>query len=270
MRKDGSFGKSIAFFTIDHICSIKKKIKTGEYAIRYGDSVFLILSNMLKGNSIARKITIPEGYTVKMILELLNKNPFLTDEIKEIPEEASLMPNTYFYKFRDSRNSIIKMMKNEMKKVKEEIKLTNKTNLTIEQVIILASIIEKETGLDSERKLVSSVFHNRLAKKMRLQSDPTVIYAISDGYGKLGRKLTRKDWFFESPYNTYRKKGLPPAPICCPGRLSIEASLNPAKTDFLYFVVCESGKHHRFSTDYDAHRKNVSIKEKTLDILTKN
>jgi UPF0755 protein len=145
-----------------------------------------------------------------------------------------------------------------MQKILAELETQNETNLTIKEVVILASIIEKETATDEERRLVSSVFHNRLVKKMRLQSDPTVVYAISNGYGKIESKLTRKDLWFESPYNTYRHKGLPPGAICCPGKKSIIAAMTPAKTNYLYFVANNANGDHLFSADYNTHMKNVN------------
>ncbi|MDR0744794.1 MAG: endolytic transglycosylase MltG [Holosporales bacterium] len=263
VRKDGSFGSSIIFFIIDHIEAIKNKIQTGEYAIHYGDSAFSLLDSMLSRSVVIRKLTIPEGYTVQMIVELLNKNPLLCGDIKTIPNEASLFPSTYFYKFGDSRESLIIKMQTEMEKIIKKLQQKNLTNLTIEQIIILASIIEKETGVNSERKIISSVFHNRLSKNMRLQSDPTVIYALSNGYGKIENKLTRKDLRYQSPFNTYRSSGLPPTAICCPGKASLEAAIAPADTDFLYFVADKNQESHLFSKDYNEHKKNIeNIKTK--------
>lgn len=265
LKIDGSFGNSAAFFIIEKIEPIKNKISTGEYLINRGESVFSVIKKMLSGNKVTRKITFPEGLTTQMIVEILNQNELLFEKIDEIPDEASLMPDTYFYQFGDSKQSIISKMQNQMKKIISELSPQNKTNLTIHEVITLASVIEKETGIDSERLLVSSVFHNRLSKKMRLQSDPTVIYAITKGYGKLDRKLKKKDLWFESNYNTYRKNGLPPSPICCPGKKSIEAAMNPPKTNFLYFVTDATEKYHNFSEDYDMHKKNIASKKLALN-----
>jgi UPF0755 protein len=172
------------------------------------------------------------------------------------------MPNTYFYNFGDTRDSVLAKMKTQMDKTIRWIESENKTNFSTKQILTLASIIEKESGVAEERTLISSVFHNRIAIKMRLQSDPTIIYAMSDGYGKIDRALTRKDLFFQSPYNTYRNAGLPPTPICCPGKDSIFAAMNPAKTDYLYFVATSDNKSHVFTQDYNKHVKNTKLRRK--------
>jgi len=262
VRNDGSFGSAPAFFLVENMQKLKSKIDTGEYIIPKGDSAFSLIMRMFSGKSAIRKITFPEGYTVKMIVEKLNQNSLFQGEIKELPKEGSIMPDTYFYKFNDTRDSLINKMKQNMEKVKIELKEDNKTKLSIEQAIILASIIEKESGNQDELGLISSVFHNRLAINMRLQSDPTIIYDLSDKYGRIDRKLTRNDLFFESKYNTYRKNGIPPTPICCPGKKAIQAALNPPKTDFLYFVADGSEKKHRFSKNYGDHLGNVKLYKK--------
>jgi UPF0755 protein len=215
---------------------------------------------MLEGNRVTRKITIPEGYTVKMIVEMLQNNTLLLEEIKTLPAEGSLMPDTYFYYFGDSKQSVISKMQNQMTKTLSKLSKANKTNIAMNDIIILASIIEKEAATANEFPIISSVFHNRLAKKMRLQSDPTIIYAMSNGYGKIDRNLTRKDLWLESKYNTYRNPGFPPTAICCPGEKAIIAAMNPAKTNYLYFVLQKDGKRHLFTADYKVHLKNIKNK----------
>ena len=146
-----------------------------------------------------------------------------------------------------------------MESVKKKFASLNKTSLTFDEVLILASIIEKESGHKDELALISSVFHNRLAVKMRLQSDPTVIYAITDGYGKMERNLTRKDLWFKSPHNTYRNAGLPPTPICCPGENAILAAMNPATSNYYYFVAIPDQSGHIFTEGYKEHLKTINI-----------
>jgi UPF0755 protein len=261
VKKEEDFAFSFIFFLIENIPILKQRISTGEYEVNNGDSVFMIVKKMFRRERVKRKITFPEGLTVQMIIEIINNNPLLFGTISNIPDEASLMPDTYFYYFGDSKNTIVSKMKNQMRKILVELQTQNGTNLTIKEIVTLASIIEKETSIDEERRLISSVFHNRLAKKMRLQSDPTVVYAMSNGYGRIEGKLTRKDLWFESPYNTYRHGGLPPGAICCPGKDSIIAAILPAKTNYLYFVANSSNDGHIFTDDYDTHLKNVhSIK----------
>ena len=208
---------------------------------------------MLTGHKIKRKITIPEGYTVKQILEKLNENQMLFGDLDEAIPEGTLFPDTYFYSFGDTKKSIIQKMQKQMQVIKTKFLSQNKTSMSLDEIIILASIIEKESGNRNEYPLISSVFHNRLAIKMRLQSDPTVIYAITDGYGKMNRKLTRSDLWFMSPYNTYRNAGLPPSPICCPGEKAIKAALSPDKTEYYYFVANKEHTAHTFSKEYGEH-----------------
>ena len=248
IKQDGSFGATTGFYLVENIPAIKDKICTGEYEIQRGESVISVIDKMLSKKKVIRKLTIPEGYTVKRILEVVNNNKLLFGSITDQYAEASLAPKTYFYSFGDSKDSMLQKMKNQMEVIKKKFASLNKT---------LASIIEKESGKKDELALISSVFHNRLAIKMRLQSDPTVIYAITDGYGKMERNLTRKDLWVQSSYNTYRNAGLPPTPICCPGENAIVAAMHPQSTEFMYFVANEDHTGHVFAKDYKSHLKNV-------------
>lgn len=265
VKDDQSFGKATAFFFVENLPFLKKRIATGEYPIFAKDTVWSFLVCLFGNKTCIRKITFPEGATVKVIVEKLNKNPFLTGEIAELPKEGEVMPDTYYYKFRDKRQLIINNMKEEMKKFMSQTK--NQTKLTTQQIITLASIIEKESGNKNELALISSVFHNRICKNMRLQSDPTVIYGLSQKTGRLSRELRRSDLWSDSEYNTYRKNGIPPGPICCPGRLAIQAALAPAPTDFLYFVANKSEKKHIFAKSYKEHLKNVKFVKKQAAAL---
>jgi UPF0755 protein len=262
MKKDKSFINSTFFFIIEKVNTLKRRLQTGEYKILYDESALSVFCKIASGNNVTRKITIPEGLTTQMIIEILNNNELLTGEIGEVPEEASLMPDTYFYKFHDTRKSILDKMKSQMLTTIQQMQTKNNTSLSMKDIIILASIIEKETGLDEERRIVSSVFHNRIKRKRRLQSCPTVIYAISNRYGKINRPLTKKDLFFKSAFNTYRVGGMPPTPICCPGKKAIEAALNPAKTNFMYFVLSGDGPNHAFSEDFKGQIKNKINRKK--------
>lgn len=250
MKSDDSFVFPLPFWVI------KNKVSTGEYQINYNETLLAVIQKMLKGTRVIRKITIPEGYTVRRIIEKLNNNRLLLGKITKIPTEASLMPNTYFYTFGNAKEHIINQMANEMKKITSEIERENKTPLSTKEILTLASIIEKETGNIGEMPMISSVYHNRLKINMRMQSDPTVIYAISDYYGKIDRKLTRKDLFFKSPYNTYRNAGLPPEAICCPGKNAIYAAMFPKQTDYLYFVANKEKTAHLFAKNFKEHLKN--------------
>ena len=253
LKNDSSFGTAIAFYVVEQVPFMKKKTTTGEYEIRKGESVISVIKKMLTGNKVRRKITIPEGYTVKQIIEKLNENHMLFGDLNEDIPEGTLFPDTYFYSFGDTKKSVVQKMQRQMQIIKTKFLSQNKTSMSLEETIILASIIEKESGNRNEYTLISSVFHNRLACKMRLQSDPTVIYAITDGYGKMNRKLNHSDLQFVSPYNTYRNFGLPPSPICCPGEQAIKAAMSPDATEYLYFVANKEHTAHIFSKDYSEH-----------------
>ncbi len=270
LKKDGSFNNIVIYKIVDNISSIKNSIKTGEYILSKNDNPFTFLRKLIENKLVTRKITFPEGWTVYQIVDKLNKHPILIGHIKELPTEGSLMPDTYFYKFGDTKMDILNRMRDQMTRMRKEIKTLNKTNLNINQIIILASIIEKEVHKDNDRKLVSSVYHNRLKKKMRLQADPTIVYALTknDTYtGQVNReRITHKDLFKDSLYNTYRRAGLPPTPICCPGRASILAAVNPANTDYLYFVSDMKLDKNYYSSDFKQHVKYKKMIQKRNNV----
>ncbi|MBR1944487.1 MAG: endolytic transglycosylase MltG [Alphaproteobacteria bacterium] len=259
LKKDGSFRNVILYKIVDNISSIKNNIKTGEYMLNNNDNTFTFLKKMIDNKSITRKITFPEGWTVYKIIQKLNDNEILSGNINELPEEGSLMPDTYFYKFGDSKLNILNKMKDQMILMRKKIKQQNRTNLNTNEIITLASIIEKEVHKDNDRKIVSSIYHNRLKKKMKLQADPTVVYALTknDIYqGKISTKrITHNDLSVDSKYNTYKYTGLPPTPICCPSRASIIAAMQPAKTDYLYFVSDMKNDKNYYSNDFQPHIK---------------
>ncbi len=246
-----------------------KKLIAGEYEFLPQKSIKEIVQIIAKGESIVRKITIPEGFTTKQIVELLSNEPRLAGSIQTIPEEGTLFPDTYYFKYGDLRSTIIKAMSERMSLTLSSLleKLPKNPPINnIQKLITLASIIEKEAGNDEEKPIIASVFLNRLKNNMRLQADPTVIYAISMG-DNFNRPLTKKDLEIQSPYNTYVNTGLPPAPIACPGLKAIKAVLEPAKTNYLYFVVNGNGGHN-FSSNLDTHNKYV--KEYRGKIAAKN
>lgn len=260
IKTDKSFENPTIFFIFSLIPQLRNQINKGEYSVAKGEYLYSVMIKMLTGDTVTRKITFPEGYTVRMIVEKLNNESNLSGEIKEIPEEGSLFPSTYFYKKNDAKQSIIDKMQTQMDIVIKQLFHTQNKE-EIKKIIILASIIEKESKNSNERSLIASVFYNRLAKGMRLQSDPTVIYGISNGYGKIDRLLTRKDLWHKSQYNTYRNNGLPPTPICCPSKESLAAALNPTKTDFLYFVATASNEAHIFTKEYREHLQNIKLRK---------
>ena len=190
----------------------------------------------------------------------MNETKSLEGEIKQIPEEGSLLPETYYYSAGDTRESLIKRMQNAMTRTVEELWPNRKKDLLLKNkkdVVIMASIIEKETSFNSERAHIASVFFNRLKSKMRLQSDPTVIYGLSEKTGVFKRKLWSNDLKRKHEYNTYVIYGLPPGAISNPGRASIAAVLNPDDTKDLYFVANGKGGHS-FSQTYKEHQERVN------------
>lgn len=242
------------------------RIQAGEYEITPGMSQKAIMAAMTSGKTYKRSFTIPEGLTSYEIVQRLNAIEDLSGEIEEIPEEGSLLPETYYYQKGDSRAGKIDRMQAAMTAVMDELWPARAAELPIKsrrEALTLASIVEKETGVGGERYKVAGVFVNRLEINMPLQTDPTVIYALTDGKpkndgrGPLGRRLLRKDLQFDSPYNTYLYPGLPPGPIANPGRAAIEATLNPAQHDYLYFVADGTGGH-AFAETLDGHNRNVA------------
>ena len=236
-----------------------RAIKAGEYEFAAGASQRTILTTLTLGKTVQRRITIPEGLSIAEVLALLNNTTALSGAAS-LPREGSLLPETYSFKLGDDRNSLLRRMTESMNDT--VIALWNKRAKGLpldnpEQAIILASIVEKETGIPEERARVAAVFLNRIHKGMRLQSDPTVVYGITRGHRPLGRAISRRDLATNTPYNTYRISGLPPGPICNPGRDAIAAVLNPIQTDELYFVADGTGGH-AFSKTLAEHNRNVA------------
>lgn len=206
------------------------------------------------------RITLAEGVTSWQVIEALKRADFLTGEIKDKPAEGSLSPDSYEVEKGADRATLLTEMETRQQATLAELWAGREEGLpykTPEEALIMASIVEKETGIPEERPQVASVFLNRLAKGMKLQTDPTVIYGVTKGEGVLGRGLRQSELRRETPYNTYVITGLPPTPIANPGRLSIDAALHPAATEFLYFVADGSGGH-AFATTLEDHNKNVA------------
>ncbi|MDX2264893.1 MAG: endolytic transglycosylase MltG [Hyphomicrobiales bacterium] len=237
-----------------------KKLKAGEYAIKQGASIRQVLDTIIEGKAILYSVSVPEGMTSEQVVERLRANEDLVGEIAEIPPEGSLLPDTYKFSRGTSREELLRRMRADQEKFVDQIWDKRDRNLpfsTKAEAIILASIVEKETGRADERHRVAAVFVNRLRKKMRLQSDPTTIYGITGGKGPLGRPIYRSDLDRDTPYNTYKIAGLPPTPIANPGRAAIEAVLSPAKVSDLYFVADGTGGH-AFAETLADHNRNVA------------
>ncbi len=235
------------------------ELKAGEYKFAPGASMKKVLETIAKGRAVLYKLSLPEGLTSQQFVQRINGSQDMNGEITEIPPEGSLMPDTYNFSKGMARSDLIKRIQEKQQAFLNEAWQNRAENLPIaneQEALILASIVEKETGKAEERGLVASVFINRLRKNMRLQSDPTIIYGLVGGQGSLGRSITRQDKASKTLYNTYHINGLPPTPICNPGREAITAVLNPPETQDLYFVADGTGGHI-FSTNLKDH--NVAV-----------
>ncbi len=248
------------FGAVARVSGVHRRLRAGEYGFDVGVSTRDVLAVLLEGRTTVRKITFAEGITVKEVVEALANTEGLDGEVASIPLEGTLLPNTYHFSLGDSRTAILKRMENAMAATVAELWNSRTDGLpirTMREAVILASIVEKETGVASERARVAAVFINRLRKRMRMETDPTVVYGLTEGKGPLGRALTRRDLKRDHPYNTYRIFGLPPGPICNPGRDALAAVMNPLETDELYFVADGTGGH-AFARTLAAHNRNVA------------
>lgn len=241
--------------------NIYHSLKAGEFAFPPRVSMQQAGAVIAFGKPVIRRLTIAEGLTTNQVLQAVRAADGLTGDVSDgVAAEGALLPETYFYSWGDSRMGLVNRMRTAMKETVMRLWPKRRPSIRLERpedAVILASIIEKETGVDGERARISSVFHNRLRLGMRLQSDPTVVYAIAGGEGALGRALTRADLAVDSPYNTYSAFGLPPGPIANPGVASIEAALNPGDGDELYFVADGTGGH-AFAKTLAGHNRNVA------------
>lgn len=248
------------FAIIAKLSKSGRSLKAGEYAFEPYITPMDVLKKIESGKVVIRKLTIAEGLSTFQILDIIKKDPAQKGVMPDGIAEGELLPETYEYLYDDKRADMVRRMQDAMRKTIDELWEKRQEGLPIktkQEAIILASIIEKETSLPDERKRVSAVFLNRLKKNMRLQTDPSVIYAITKGEYVLERPLSHKDLEIDSNYNTYRNIGLPPGAIANPGRASIEAALNPEKTEDIYFVANGAGGHV-FSSTLKQHNENVA------------
>lgn len=239
----------------------QEDLKAGEYLIPPHASMRDIMTAMVSGKAILYSVTIPEGLTSRQIVDRLNADPILIGAVGEIPPEGSLLPDTYRYTRGDSRQNIIDRMLREHDRVVSAVWASRDKDLPIRtpaDLVTLASIVEKETGMADERSRVAAVFINRLRQNMRLQSDPTVIYGVYGGAGlPSGTPITQSDLDADNDYNTYKISGLPKGPIANPGKASLAAAANPSRTKDIYFVADGTGGH-AFAESYADHKKNVA------------
>ena len=260
LERAGVIDSAMWFNVLTVLDGNRGALKRGEYAFKAGVSMNEIENELLAHHVVRYKITIPEGLTSEQIVDRLREDTVLTGDVREPPREGSLMPDTYYFERGDTRLSILSRMAKMQAKTVEEVWKERAPDLPIKspgEMVTLASIVEKETGKTEERPHVAGVFVNRLEKHMRLGSDPTIVYGLALGKGTLGRSITKADLNQSTPYNTYIIEGLPPGPICNPGKAALEAVARPVRSKDLYFVADGTGGH-AFAETLDQHQKNVA------------
>ena len=259
LENEGVVDSAFYFHLLARLHRIGGELKAGEYQFKAHMSIAEVIALLQSGKTYQHKLTIAEGLTSAEIAALVNAAETMTGTV-DVPPEGSLLPETYSYSYGDARPALIARMKKSMSDTLQALwpaRADNPFIKTPQDAVTLASIVEKETGVATERPRVAGVFLNRLKTGMPLQSDPTVIYAVTMGKEKLNRGITRSDLNTDSPYNTYVKTGLPPGPIANPGKASINAVLHPEANNYLYFVADGSGGH-AFAATLDEHTRNVA------------
>ena len=242
------------------VLKAREDLKAGEYQFKAHSSLRDVVATMVEGKVVAHQVSVPEGLTSQQIVARLTQDDVLTGDIKATPREGTLLPDTYNFTRGVTREQMVERMQQAQQRLVHDIWEHRSPDLVLktpDQLVVLASIVEKETGKPEERTRVAAVFLNRLKQKMKLQSDPTIIYGLVGGKGTLGRPILKSEITQPTPYNTYLIDGLPPGPIANPGRASLEAAANPARTRELYFVADGSGGH-AFAETYEQHQKNVA------------
>lgn len=259
LQKEGVVKYPLWVKLVSRLYGYDKRLKAGEYRLVAGMSLTDVLDKVSSGKVVLHRLTLPEGLTTAQMLKLIEADNMLSGTVAEPVKEGELLPETYTFHKNTSRNEVIKQAKAALQNALQKIWKERAENLPLnspEELLILASIIEKETSVTSERGKISSVFVNRLNKGMLLQTDPTVIYALTEGKSELGRSLKRADLSVDSPYNTYKYAGLPPSPICNAGVQALYAAAHPENTPYLYFVASGDGDHN-FAETLSEHNQNV-------------
>ncbi len=260
LSREGVIDQSWLFIGGVLVLKAREDLKAGEYEFKAHSSMRDVVATIVEGKVVAHQVSLPEGLTSQQIVARLLQDDVLAGDIKEIPREGSLLPDTYNFARSVTREQMIQRMQQAQQRLLREAWDHRSPDLplkTPEQLVVLASLVEKETGKPDERSRVAAVFVNRLKQKMRLQSDPTIIYGLVGGKGTLGRPIMKSEIEQPTPYNTYVIDGLPPGPIANPGRASLEAAANPARTRELYFVADGTGGHV-FAETYEQHQRNVT------------
>ena len=260
LMREGVIDQPYLFIAGALMMKTRNELKFGEYQFPRNASLRDVVDTIIDGKVVQHQFTVAEGLTSDQIVQKLLENDTLSGDIREIPREGTLLPETYRFTRGTSREQMIQRMQQAHKRVVQEAWERRNPDLpirTADQLVILASIVEKETGRPDERTRVAAVFVNRLKQKMRLESDPTIIYGLVGGKATLGRPIQANEIRQPTPYNTYVIDGLPPGPIANPGRASLEAVANPARTKEVFFVADGTGGHV-FADTYDQHQKNVA------------
>ena len=258
--KEGVIDQPWTFVGAVVVRKARDDLKSGEYMFPKHATLGDVIATLLDGKVVQHALTVPEGLTSEQVVHRLLEADMLSGNIREIPREGSLLPETYKVVRGTAREQVIQRMHQAQRRVVQEVWERRMADLplrTPDQLVALASIIEKETGRPEERTRVAAVFVNRLKQRMRLQSDPTIIYGLVGGKGTLGRPILKSEIEQPTPYNTYVIDGLPPGPIANPGRAALEAAANPARTKELYFVADGAGGH-LFAETLDQHQRNVA------------
>lgn len=260
LEREGVIAEQVTFVAGVFLNNARNDLKAGEYLFPANVSMSEALDLITEGRVVLHRVTIPEGLTSQQIVQRLLEEEHLKGEITEVPREGSLLPETYSFTRGANRQDILLQMRRAQEVLLSEVWENRAADLPLEspeELVTLASIVEKETGQPEERSHVAGVFINRLRQGMRLQSDPTIIYGIVGGQGSLGRAIRRSDIDETTPYNTYRIDGLPPTPIANPGSASLRAVGQPLETDDLFFVADGTGGH-AFAETLDEHNENVA------------
>lgn len=260
LKQEGVIEQPLMFEVYALINRQRSQLKAGEFQFKAGASIEEAIDTLVQGKAILHAVTIPEGLTSEQIIARLYENEILSGDVTETPREGTLLPDTYKFERGTTRQQIINTMQTAQRQALSQIWQRRSQELPIkspQELVILASIVEKETGRADERTRVAGVFINRLMKRMKLQSDPTIVYGLVGGKGTLGRGIMRIEIEAATPYNTYVIEGLPPSAIANPGRAALEAVANPSRTKDLYFVADGSGGH-AFAETYDQHQRNVA------------
>ncbi|WP_394763477.1 endolytic transglycosylase MltG [Phenylobacterium sp.] len=258
LKSAGVIGSRNIFYLAAKLANAGRRLKAGEYEFRSGQSMASVLADIAQGKVVKRFVAVPEGWTTDMATDAVRAQPVLTGDVAA-PPEGSILPDSYPVARGEDRAEVIGKMRAARDALLAQLWAGRSPDLplkTPEEAVTLASIVEKETGIPSERPRIAAVFENRLRQGMKLESDPTIIYGITKGR-PLGRGITMKELVTATPYNTYRIVGLPPTPIANPGRAALAAVLNPPKSDEMFFVANGAGGHV-FASTFVEHQANVA------------